>query len=352
MSTKRILITGSAGFIGHHLMQAFRQSNHQLMGLDAINSYYEPELKYSRLAQQGFSKQSITYGSVTTSTAYQNLQFVQLDLTDDQGLESLFRKYKFDVVVQLAAQAGVRYSIDNPQVYVASNLVGFANLLEACRKYKPKHLLFASSSSVYGAGQEVPFHVDDPTDEPVSFYAATKKANEVMAYSYAHLYQIPTTGLRFFTVYGPWGRPDMATFSFTKAILEGSPIRVFNNGDMHRDFTFVDDVVAAIVKLVDTAPRKVSRKGTTKPPYKLYNIGNHKPVHLLELLAILERLLGKKALIELHPMQPGDVKTTYADVEDLIKATGFRPDTSLEEGLRQFVNWYYQYYQQQYAVAV
>jgi UDP-glucuronate 4-epimerase len=347
MRKHHILITGNAGFIGHHLVQALSKTSHRLMGLDSINNYYEPELKYGRLAQQGFSWQSISYGALTQSTSRPGLQFVQQDLTDAPALEKLFRKYKFDIVVHLAAQAGVRYSIDNPQAYVASNLVGFANLLEACRKYKPRHLLFASSSSVYGCSPEVPFSVDDPTDQPVSFYAATKKANEVMAYSYAHLYQLPTTGLRFFTAYGPWGRPDMATFSFTKAILGGTPIRVFNNGDMHRDFTYVEDVVSAIVKLIEVAPQPAAEQS----PYKLYNIGNHKPVHLLELLAILERLLGKKAVIELHPMQPGDVKTTCADVEELMKTIGFQPDTPLEDGLRQFVNWYRQYYHQ-YAAAV
>lgn len=342
MEKLRILVTGSAGFIGHHLVLALQQLGCTVVGLDAIISYYDPMLKYGRLALQGFEQQSIRYNQLLQSTTKHNLCFIQLDLTDEPALHSLFETQQFDVVINLAAQAGVRYSMDHPQSYVASNLVGFANVLESCRRYDIKHLLFASSSSVYGLNQETPFKTSMKTDQPISFYAATKKANEVMAYSYAHLYQLPVTGLRFFTVYGPWGRPDMAYYSFTKAIMEGSPIKVFNHGEMYRDFTYIDDVVQSIMKLVDVLP-----KPAPSAPYKLYNIGNSKPEHLLELVAILERLLGRKAVLDLQPMQPGDVPATYADVNDLQAAVNYRPDTTLEEGLSKFVNWYRAYHKKQ-----
>jgi len=339
MKRLRVLVTGSAGFIGHHLALALQQLGCTVVGLDAIISYYDPMLKYGRLALQGFDRQDIRYNQLLQSRTKDGLSFIHLDLTDELALNTLFGEQQFDVVINLAAQAGVRYSMNHPQSYVASNLVGFANVLESCRRHTIKHLLFASSSSVYGLNQETPFHTDFKTDHPISFYAATKKANEVMAHSYAHLYQMPVTGLRFFTVYGPWGRPDMAYYSFTKAITEGTPIQVFNNGDMHRDFTYIDDVVSSIVKLVDVLPGLAPTA-----PYKLYNIGNSQPEHLLELIAILERLLCKKATLDLQPMQPGDVQATFAAVEDLKAATGFEPDTPLEEGLAQFVKWYKAYH--------
>ncbi len=338
----KVLVTGSAGFIGHHLALALQQLGCTVVGLDSVNSYYDPMLKYGRLAVQGFVREEIQYQKLLQSQSRDTLFFVQLDLADELALSKLFEEQQFDVVVNLAAQAGVRYSMDHPQSYVSSNLVGFANVLESSRQYKIKHLLFASSSSVYGLNQETPFKTSMKTDQPISFYAATKKANEVMAHSYAHLYQIPITGLRFFTVYGPWGRPDMACYSFTKAIAEGNPIKVFNNGNMHRDFTFIDDVVSSIVKLIDVLPTPAPTA-----PYKLFNIGNSQPEHLLELIATIERLLGKKAIIDLLPMQPGDVEATFADVEDLKAAADFHPNTSLEKGLTEFVKWYYAYHGKQ-----
>jgi UDP-glucuronate 4-epimerase len=338
----RILITGSAGFIGHHLALALQQLGCAVVGLDAIISYYDPMLKHGRLALQGFDQQNIQYNQLLESKTLEGLSFIHLDLTDELALDTLFEKQQFDVVINLAAQAGVRYSIDHPQSYVASNLVGFANVLESCRRHNIKHLLFASSSSVYGLNQETPFKTSFRTDQPISFYAATKKANESMAYSYSHLYRLPVTGLRFFTVYGPWGRPDMAYYSFTKAIMEATPIRVFNNGEMYRDFTYIGDVVQSIVKLVDVLPEPAPTA-----PYKLFNIGNSQPEHLLELIAILERLLGRKAVLNLQPMQPGDVPATFADVAELKAAAGYRPDTPLEEGLRKFVNWYKAYHEKQ-----
>ncbi|MBB6611564.1 NAD-dependent epimerase/dehydratase family protein [Pontibacter sp. Tf4] len=337
---QRILVTGSAGFIGHHLMQELRQTDHTVVGLDVLNSYYDPELKYARLEAQGFHREQIQPEVIAANYSFPNHSFIQLDLTNGKSLHDLFEKYRFDVVVNLAAQAGVRYSIDNPQAYIDSNLTGFLNLLECCRSFSVKHLLFASSSSVYGHCRQVPFKVGQCTDYPVSLYAATKKANEVLAYSYAHLYRIPTTGLRFFTVYGPWGRPDMAYYSFAKAITEDQPIQVFNNGDMQRDFTYVEDVVNCLAKLLRLPPE------TTFPgaPFKLYNIGNNKPAHLLELIAVLERQLGKKAVLQLEPMQPGDVYTTYADVRELEKKINYKPATTLETGLAHFVKWFKQYH--------
>ncbi|WP_242919389.1 NAD-dependent epimerase/dehydratase family protein [Pontibacter liquoris] len=342
MPDYRILVTGTAGFIGHHLALALQQRGHQVVGLDSINSYYLPQLKYDRLALQGFAKEQIHYNELITSSLYPNLHFIQLDLADHHELESLFRNQQFDIVINLAAQAGVRYSMEHPQSYVGSNLVGFANVLEACRQFPVKHLLFASSSSVYGLHTEVPFATTHSTDHPISFYAATKKANEVMAHSYAHLYHIPTTGLRFFTVYGPWGRPDMAYYSFASAIARGETIRIFNYGDMHRDFTYIDDVVNSIVRLLEVQPTPAT--ALSRAPYKLYNIGNNQPVQLMDFVGILERELGKKAHLELLPMQPGDVPITYADVEDLMQAVDYRPNTPLAEGLKKTMDWFKTYY--------
>ncbi|WP_266202616.1 NAD-dependent epimerase/dehydratase family protein [Pontibacter kalidii] len=337
----RVLVTGSAGFIGHHLVMALQRHASLVVGLDNLNSYYDPELKYERLTQQGFNREEISQGTLVQSIKAPNLYFTQLDIADAPALQQLFGEHRFDIVVNLAAQAGVRHSLDHPEEYVTSNLVGFANVLECCRHHRIKHLLFASSSSVYGLNRQIPFSTNHRTDAPVSFYAATKKANEVMAHSYAHLYGIPTTGLRFFTVYGPWGRPDMAYYSFAKAIVEGKPIRIFNQGDMLRDFTYVDDVVESIVQLLEVRPE------TCDVPYKLYNIGNNKPEQLLEMVALLERLLQRKARLDLQPMQPGDVQTTYAEVEELMRATGFRPHTTLAQGLQQFAEWFKAYHQVQ-----
>ena len=347
MATKlRILLTGSAGFIGHHLMLALQQQNHYVVGLDSLNSYYDPELKYQRLEEQGFARNGISTNRLTKSNKATECFFVQQDLADAPALQNLFAEHQFNIVINLAAQAGVRHSIEHPEEYVASNLVGFANVLESSRRHSIKHLLFASSSSVYGLNEQTPFSTSHRTDTPISFYAATKKANEVMAHSYAHLYGIPTTGLRFFTVYGPWGRPDMAYYMFSKAIVEDKPIRIFNNGDMLRDFTYVGDVVESIVRLLEVKPE------TGAVPYKLYNIGNHKPEQLLEMVAILERLLQHKAKLDLQPMQPGDVQATYAHVEDLMQATGFRPQTTLEQGLENFVSWFKVYHQVQEPSAI
>lgn len=342
----RILITGSAGFIGHHLMLALADLSYKVVGLDAVNDYYDPLLKYGRLELQGFGRKRIHYNGLIKSELKPNLSFIQLDLIDAPALNQLFREQAFDLVINLAAQAGVRHSMEQPQSYVASNLVGFANVLEGCRQYRIKHLLFASSSSVYGQNQEIPFKTTHPTDFPLSFYAATKKANEVMAHSYAHLYGIPVTGLRFFTVYGPWGRPDMAYFSFAQAIKEETPIKIFNHGYMLRDFTYVDDVINSIVRLIPVYPPP-GATFASPAPYKIYNIGNSRPEPLLELVAILERLLHKKAVLDLQPMPPGDVPATYADVQDLIDTTHYGPSTSLEEGLTRFVRWFKTYYQKQ-----
>ena len=340
---QKILITGSAGFIGHHLLAALQNLNLEVVGLDSINNYYDPALKFSRLAEQGFDRHLIKYNRLIKCNNSPNTRFVQLDITDEKALDYLFREQRFDIVINLAAQAGVRYSQEHPQSYVASNLVGFANILENCRKYTIKHLLFASSSSVYGQNSNVPFRTTDRTDFPISFYAATKKANEVMAYSYAHLYKIPTSGLRFFTVYGPWGRPDMAYFNFAKAIKQEKPIQIFNNGNMRRDFTYIDDVVKSMIKLLNVLPLPISEPAVV--PYKIYNIGNSKPEPLLKLVNILEQLLHKKAILDLQPMPPGDVQNTFADIHDLVEAVDYCPSTSLEEGLTQFITWFENYYE-------
>lgn len=319
----KILVTGSAGFIGYHLCQSLLAQNHQVIGLDNLNDYYDVSLKKSRLQ---------------LLETHDNFRFHLVDLNDRAKINELFGKEKFDIVVNLAAQAGVRYSLENPHVYVDSNLVGFLNILEGCRHNPVKHLVYASSSSVYGMNSKIPFSTKDPVEHPVSLYAATKRSNELMAYTYSHLYQIPTTGLRFFTVYGPWGRPDMALFLFTKAILAGKPIPVFNYGKMKRDFTYIDDIVLGIEKVIKHIP-----SGT--PPYKLYNIGNNQPVELLHLIEVIEECLETKAVKELLPMQPGDVLTTYADVDDLIADVGFSPNTPIETGVSKFIQWYRNYYQ-------
>lgn len=324
----KILVTGVAGFIGFHLCQRLLDRGDIIVGIDNINDYYDVSLKEARLAQL---KQR------------ENFTFQKLDLADRSGMEQLFSEGNFERVAHLAAQAGVRYSLKNPYAYLDSNLVGFLNILEGCRHAKVQHLVYASSSSVYGANKKIPFSVEDNVDYPVSLYAATKKANELIAHSYSHLYQIPSTGLRFFTVYGPWGRPDMALFIFTKAILEDKPIDVFNFGKMQRDFTYIDDIVEGIIRVLDKTPQPGDEPNTTAP-YKVYNIGNNEPIELLRLIEVLEDALGKKAIKNFLPIQPGDVPTTYADVDALIQDVDFKPNTPIEVGVGRFVDWYRSYY--------
>jgi len=332
----KLLITGAAGFIGFHLSKKLLEEEYQVIGVDNLNDYYDPGLKNARL--------EILDG-------YNNFSFHKVDLKDKAEVDNIFETYKPTHVINLAAQAGVRYSIENPYAYVDSNLIGFMNILEACRNFPVKHLIYASSSSVYGGNRVVPFSTSHNVDHPVSLYAATKKSNELMAHTYSHLYGIPTTGLRFFTVYGPWGRPDMAYFSFTRDIIAGKPIKVFNHGKMERDFTYIDDIIEGIVRLMDRIPAANKDWDETKDdistsfaPYKIYNIGNNEPVSLLRFIEILEVKIGKKAEKIYMDMQPGDVLRTYADVSDLERDIGFRPSTSLEQGLGEFVKWYKDYY--------
>lgn len=332
----RILVTGCAGFIGFYVARRLVEEGHEVFGLDNLNEYYDVNLKKARLSQL---------------TDHPHLRFIKMDLSDREGMARLFHDENFGKVVHLAAQAGVRYSLTNPHAYVDSNLVGFLNILEGCRHNGIEHLVFASSSSVYGANTKMPFSVHDNVDHPVSLYAATKKANELMAHTYAHLYGLPCTGLRFFTVYGPWGRPDMALFLFTSAILEDKPIDVFNYGKMSRDFTYIDDVVEGVARVMEKIPRPDPQWsgehpdcGTSSAPYRIYNIGNHNPVELMAFIEVLEAKLGKKAKINLLPLQPGDVPATYADVSDLVEDVGFTPRTSIEEGVGRFVAWYREYY--------
>ena len=325
MSDQTILVTGAAGFIGFHVARQLLAQGRDVVGLDSLNTYYDPALKQARL-------------NILRDDPRFN--FVQTDLADRAAMAALFARHRFAVVIHLAAQAGVRYSIDHPHAYVDANLEGFANVLEGCRHNQCRHLLYASSSSVYGANTKVPFSVDDKTDHPVSFYAATKKANELMAYSYSHLYQLPVTGLRFFTIYGPWGRPDMAIFLFTKAILEGTPIKLFNHGKMRRDFTHIDDVRRIVLRLIDHVP--VARAGGA--PARIYNIGNQHPEDLMHVVALLEKALGRTAVKDMLPMQPGDVTETFADVADLMRDTGLKPETSIEDGIADFVAWYRDHY--------
>ena len=319
------LITGAAGFIGYHLSKRLLEAGAKVIGYDNMNDYYDVSLKEHRL--EGLN-------------AYDKFEFVKGDLADKEALENVFKEYNPDVVVNLAAQAGVRYSIENPDAYIQSNLVGFANILECCRHYPVEHLLYASSSSVYGGNEKIPFSTDDPVDRPVSLYAATKKSNELMAYSYSKLYGMKTTGLRFFTVYGPLGRPDMAAYKFALKIMKDEPIQIYNHGNMERDFTYVDDIVTGIYNILCNPPMPDSLGAC----YKVYNIGNHSPVKLMEFVSILEEKLGKEAKKEFLPMQPGDVLRTYADVSELMKDFDFKPDTSLEKGLGEFADWFLKYY--------
>lgn len=336
MPNGTILVTGAAGFIGFHTARRLLQSGHDVVGLDNLNSYYDPVLKDARLAVLRNDPK---------------FSFVKLDLADRAGVKALFARHRFPVVLHFAAQAGVRYSIDHPHAYTDANLEGFTNILEGCRHNDCKHLLFASSSSVYGANTKLPFSVHDNVDHPISLYAATKKANELMAHSYSHLYRLPATGLRFFTVYGPWGRPDMAIYGFARAIVEGRPIKLFNGGDMRRDFTYIDDVTEAMVRLIDRPPPGQREPpdappdpGTSAAPWRIFNIGNNRSEELMKVVGLLEAEFGKKAITELLPMQPGDVPATYADIDDLTREVGFRPSTSIEDGVAKFASWFRDYH--------
>jgi UDP-glucuronate 4-epimerase len=331
-----ILVTGAAGFIGFYVCQRLLERGEIVVGIDNLNDYYDVNLKYGRLAQL---------------EPHENFRFHKLDLADRAGMEALFTQYQFHRVVHLAAQAGVRYSLENPHAYVDSNLVGFLHILEGCRHASVQHLVYASSSSVYGANRQMPFSEHQSTEHPLSLYAATKKSNELMAHTYSHLYHIPTTGLRFFTVYGPWGRPDMAAFSFTQAIIEGRPIKIFNYGKMRRDFTYIDDIVEGVIRVLDRPPQPNQHWSEIAPdpatglaPYRIYNIGNHQPIELLYFIEVLEQCLEMKAQKQLLPLQPGDVLETYANIDDLAKDVAFQPKTPIEVGLARFVDWYRSYY--------
>jgi Nucleoside-diphosphate-sugar epimerases len=332
----KILVTGTAGFIGFHLAKRLLADNHTVVGFDSINDYYDVNLKFARLAETGISQDKIEYGKLLKSTVFEKYCFVKGNLEDRELVENLFVTEKFDAVVNLAAQAGVRYSIENPRAYIDSNIVGFMNVLECCRHNEIKHLVYASSSSVYGNADKVPFSEKDRVDYPISLYAATKKSNELMAHTYSYLYKLPTTGLRFFTVYGEWGRPDMAPILFAGAITSGKPIKVFNNGDLSRDFTYIADIVEGIVRVINHIPDENSRQ----PYYKVFNIGHSAPVQLMDFIGTMENALGKKAILEMYPMQQGDVKTTYADTSDLEHAVGYKPTTDLKEGLGKFAEWW------------
>ena len=330
----KILVTGTAGFIGFHLAQKLLSRGDEVIGLDNINDYYDTELKYARLAECGISQDAACSGQLGSSATLPGYRFLKASLEDAATLNALFAAQKFDAVCNLAAQAGVRYSLINPRAYVDSNITGFINILEACRHHPVRHLVYASSSSVYGSNTKMPLSTADRTDHPVSLYAASKKSNELMAHAYSHLFGIPTTGLRFFTVYGPWGRPDMAAFLFTRAILDGKPVQLFNNGDMYRDFTYIDDIIEGVVRVIDHAP-----EGNT-PPAELFNIGNSSPVRLMDYIEAIENALGKKAVKTYLPMQPGDVYKTFADVSDLEEKLNYHPATPVSEGVRRFVEWY------------
>ena len=330
---KKVLITGSAGFIGFHLSKGLLKLGFDVVGIDNINDYYDPQLKLDRLE------------NLNTFVSEKNLQslyqFIKLDISDENTLKDLFNKHAFDIVINLAAQAGVRYSLENPNAYIVSNLVGYANILECCRHSNIEHFIFASSSSVYGMNTKQPFSTYDNTDFPISLYAATKKSNELMAHSYSHLFQLPCTGLRFFTVYGPYGRPDMAYYSFTKAIHEGRSIDVFNNGNMLRDFTYIDDIVEGILKVIMKVPRTIERASTNvTAPFRVFNIGNNNPIPLSRFIEAIEAAMSKKAVKNMLPMQSGDVPLTYADIDDLVDEYGFNPSTSIEQGISKFVDWY------------
>lgn len=338
----KILVTGTAGFIGSHLAIRLLEDGNEVVGLDNINDYYDQNVKYGRLQRAGIidnleDGKDILYNVLLQSDRYEKYHFIKMNLEDKEAMEKLFEKEKFDAVCNLAAQAGVRYSLTNPDAYMGSNIIGFMNILECCRHYGVKNLSYASSSSVYGSNEKLPFSTSDSVDHPISLYAASKKSNELMAHTYSHLFGISTTGLRFFTVYGPWGRPDMALFLFVKAALEGRSIDVFNNGNMQRDFTYIDDIVEGIVRVINN-PR------TDTPPYKVYNIGNNAPVKLMDFIEAIENKLGKTIEKNMMPIQPGDVPATYADVNDLIDDLGYKPNTPIQEGIDNFVDWYLEFF--------
>ena len=339
----KILVTGAAGFIGYHTVLKLISSNHEIVGMDNLNDYYDVDLKYARLNELGIKrKEAEKFQGLTLSEKYSNnFKFIRMNLEDRLNLPSLFRVEKFDVVCNLAAQAGVRYSIENPETYIDSNVVGFLNVLECCRNYQIRHLVYASSSSVYGLNKKVPFETSDNVDHPISLYAATKKSNELMAHTYSHLYGFPTTGLRFFTVYGPWGRPDMAMFLFTEAMIKGNPIKVFNKGDMERDFTYIDDIVEGVVRIIE---KSTEERTANQELYKLYNIGNNKSVKLLDFIEAIEQSLGVTAKKEMLPMQPGDVAATWANVDNLMRDYDYCPNTPIKKGIDNFVDWYKKYY--------
>ena len=347
----KILVTGTAGFIGFHLARRLVAEGREVVGLDNINDYYDPKVKYGRLELAGIDRKQIAYGDIIGSSKTSNYRFVKLDLTNQEALNELFRTERFTTVVNLAAQAGVRYSLINPRAYIDSNIIGFVNILEACRHYGVAHLAYASSSSVYGLNERMPLATGDNVDHPISLYAASKKSNELMAHTYSHLFGLATTGLRFFTVYGPWGRPDMALFLFTEAILKGEPIRVFNHGNMVRDFTYVDDIVEGIVRVIANPPAgnaawsgATPDPSTSKAPYQIFNIGNNDPVKLMDFIHAIEEELGMEAEKVMMDLQPGDVPATYANVQDLMDKLGYKPETSIREGIRVFLDWYRSFY--------
>ena len=333
----KILVTGAAGFIGFHTCIKLVNQGHEVYGIDNINDYYDPKLKFDRLNELGFNQaESKLFKNEIQSAKFNSLRFSRIDLVDHESIDNLFKQEQFEVVCNLAAQAGVRYSIENPKVYINSNISGFLNILEGCRNHKVKHLAYASSSSVYGENKKVPFETTDNVDHPISLYAATKKSNELMAHSYGHLYGFKTTGLRFFTVYGPWGRPDMAYYLFTEAISNNQPIKVFNNGQMERDFTYIDDIVNGVTKIIE-------KNIDSREHYKIYNIGNNKTESLQDFITTIEEAIGKKAIKEMYPIQAGDVPKTFADVDDLIKDYKYSPSTDIKSGIQSFMKWFINY---------
>ncbi len=351
MSKCKILVTGAAGFIGHHLCLRLLSDGYEVVGLDNINDYYDVRVKYGRLQRLGIEEASIEWNALSASSSYPGFSFIRANLEDKQTVDNLFAQERFAKVCNLAAQAGVRYSLTNPDAYIQSNIVGFLNILEACRHHGVKSLAYASSSSVYGLNKKQPFATKDNVDHPISLYAASKKANELMAHTYSHLYHLPTTGLRFFTVYGPWGRPDMALFLFTKAILEDKPIQVFNHGKMQRDFTYIDDIVEGIVRVIENPAVANKSWDPQSPdpscsvaPYKVYNIGNSSPVQLMDFISALETKLGKQASKNFLPLQAGDVPATWADTSDLEADLGYKPSTDIQTGINHFVDWYRQFF--------
>jgi len=348
----KILVTGTAGFIGSHLADKLLARGDEIVGLDCINDYYDMNVKYGRLARAGITKDKIECNEIIQSKSQTNYKFIKLKLEDKENLMTLFKEQQFDAVCNLAAQAGVRYSLTNPDAYMDSNIIGFMNILEACRHHNVKNLCYASSSSVYGLNEELPFSTEHNVDHPISLYAASKKSNELMAHTYSHLFDISTTGLRFFTVYGPWGRPDMALFLFVKAAFEGKTIDVFNNGNMLRDFTYIDDIVEGVIRVIDNPAKKDAdwnggngKVSTSSAPYKIYNIGNNNPVKLMDFITAIENKLGKTIQKNMLPLQPGDVPSTYADVSDLVEDLKYQPATPIQHGIDNFVDWYLEFFE-------